>query len=88
MTDQTEGVRVGGGTYMVWLAWELDPAAATRLAARPVTLKLQVSAGYRSTAQLGAWGILCLLFGIGLRFGKRKAWHRVLIEHDLREEAD
>ena len=88
VTDQTEGVRVGGGTYMVWLAWELDPAAATRLAARPVTLKLQVSAGYRSTAQLGAWGILCLLFGIGLRFGKRKAWHRVLIEHDLREEAD
>lgn len=87
-TAQTEGIRVGGGTYMVWLGWELDPQAAARLAGRPVTLTVQVSAGYRAVTPLVVWGVLCLLAGLGIWLAKRSVWHRVLVEHDLREEAD
>ncbi|MGM0574261.1 MAG: DUF4178 domain-containing protein [Myxococcota bacterium] len=77
---ESEGFRLGRGTWMVRLGWEIDPKNRS-----PVTLRVRVMTGYREVGPLRVWGILCLVGAVLFYVARRVHRQHVMVEAGLVE---
>lgn len=81
--EDTQGFRLEGGSYMVHLAWEIDPQQPL-----PIDLRVAVVPGYRSGTALLVVSILLLAYSLFYFLYKRAIWNSILVDAGLREEED